>query len=273
MSVGIINSSNINQNVIYKRLTDNNVSIGAAWENPYANQKAPKKVKVGVFFTTLAGVVAALALITKGKGYSLNPTKIAKTAPKNWGIWKCDYKEKAIMKLAAGSVGGGLLGGALLDKKENLKAKVREAVIQVVGNITVPLLCVSGGIRLFNKYESKILKAVPEIKGTSKLILNSNKAFKNTPVILATTLSLIAGIFLGNKTGNTINEKIFGIKDDRKIKPADFSPHVDDMCLAISLVSDGNIVGKAISRIIPAALMVAGVSAGIAQEKPENKQK
>jgi len=246
-------------------------AISLRGENNVAKNKHQKenevstKVKTGVFFTTLVGVATALAITLKGKGYSLNPSKILKTKPKNWGIFSVKYNskekevEKLVGKLAIGSVGGGLIGGAIFDKKENMKAKYREAVIQLIGNISVPLLCVSGGMRLFNKFEPQILKSMPFLKGKAT----------GAPGVIASGISLVAGIFLGNKVGNLINEKIFHVRDNRKIKLADMSPHIDDACLAISLVAAESKIGPQVSRLIPAALMVAGVSTGTAQERPE----
>lgn len=231
----------------------------------YERPKASKKIKRGVFLTTLIGVSTALALTLKGKGYSLSPSKILKTLPKDWGIFNVKYDsekkevEKLVGRLAIGSVGGGLIGGALFDKKENMKAKYREAIIQLVGNISMPLLCVSGGMRLFNKFEPQILKALPALKGKAASV----------PSVLASAASLVAGIFLGNKVGNFINKEIFHVDDHRKIKLADMSPHIDDVCLATSLVAAESKIGPQVTRLIPAALMVAGYSAGTAQERPE----
>ncbi len=50
------------------------------------------------------------------------------------------------------------------------------------------------------------------------------------------------------------------------------SPQLGDICLTITLASDKYVIGHAVSRVIPAALMVAGYSTGIMQEKPERLQ-
>lgn len=231
---------------------------------------ASSRVKKGVFVTTLLGTMTALAMIMKSKGYSLNPKNIMKTAPKNWGLWNVKYEGWQILGLAAGSVGGGLVGGALIDDKKHIKAKLRESVIQMVGNITIPIIAVTGAVEGY-----KLLKG--KLKITNKILDGSMK-------VLSSLVGLGVGIVVGNKTGNTINEKIFHVKDNRHVKPADFSAHIDDMCLAISLLSAANKstvagdvanaveaapsgLGHIISRIIPAALMVAGFSTGTMQEK------
>jgi len=233
--------------------------------------KVPNKVKAGVVLTTVAGVATSLAFIMKGNGLSLNPSKIFKMSPKNWGIFKTEYKykEKEILKMAAGSIGGGLLGGILFDKKENKNAKCREAIIQTVGNILIPLGCVSAGMRLVKKVEPKLLKYIPTLKETSKTIVKVNSAIKALPSLLATSISLLTGVLLGNKVGNSINEKVFGVKDNRKIKSGDLAPHLDDLCLAASLVSEDNVIGGTVSKVVPIALMIGGFATGTVQEHPE----
>ena len=235
--------------------------------------KASKKTKIGVLSTTTLGVATAMALILKGKGYSLAPAKIFKKGVKplkEWGLFSAKYDdkkhevEKMVISLAAGSVGGGLIGGALFDKKENMKAKYREAIIQIVGNIMTPLACVSLGMRGFEKIQPKISMQLAKLGK-----IGQGKLADGLPKVLASAGCLVSGIFLGNKVGNTINEKAFKVKDNRKIKLADMSPHIDDLCLAISLVASKSSIGPVITRFIPAALMVAGVSTGTMQERPE----
>lgn len=247
-------------------------------------EKRSTKLKVGVMLTTLAGVSTALALILKAKGYSLNPSNIFKTSIKKWGIFGAEYDGKPYEKLkvksikdvlkkfpveslvvgtALGSVAGGLVGGKLFDKKENMKAKYRESIIQLVGNIATPLICVSLGLRGFKKIEPKILNF---LQGSKKAPLG--RVTKGIPNILATTLCLVTGILLGNKVGNSINKHVFKCDDNRKIKVADMSPHIDDLCLSLSLVAANSPIGGYVSRVIPAALTIAGFSTGIAQEKP-----
>lgn len=235
--------------------------------------KASTLLKAGVTCTTLLGVATAYALVLKGKGYSLNPSKILETmknSPKKLGIFDVKYPksingkeqygiEKLVGALAVGSIGGGLIGGAMFDEKKNMNAKYREAVIQLVGNVATPLACVWAGMRSFEKYEGKILKGLPYFKK----LPDSSKITK-IPKIIASAASLTAGIFLGNKVGNIINKNAFRVDDNRKIKIADMSPHIDDLCLATSMVTSDL---PFVARIIPAALSVAGISTGIAKEK------
>lgn len=232
-----------------------------------SDKSANRKLKIGAFLSTLTGVSVAMACVLKGKGYSLKPSKIWHTAPADWGLFNATYKghlemEKLVTKLAFGSVGGGLIGGAIFDKKENMNAKIRESVIQMVGNIFTPLLCVSTVMHLYENKESKIVNYIE--KNISK-----NKSVKCLPKVIVSIGCLVAAIFLGNKVGNTINEKAFHSHDNRKIKLSDMSPHIDDSCLILSMVAANSPIGSVVSRIVPVALMVAGDSVGTIQEKPE----
>lgn len=221
-------------------------------------QPLSNKQKIGIFATTLLGVASAMALVFK---YKKMPLKTPKDFFKNLTTIKYDSKkhevEALVGMLAVGSVGGGLLGGAIFDKKENMKAKLREAIIQLIGNIGTPLLCVSFGIRQFEKHLNE--RAIKAFKLSGKMT--------EVPKMIASAGLLIAAIFAGNKIGNVLNENLFNVKDNRKLKLADMSPHIDDACLALSLVAADS--SHVVSRLIPAALMIAGVSTGTAQERPE----
>lgn len=236
--------------------------------------KASTNLKAGAFLTATAGTGIAYAIMLKKFGYSTNIAKALKTPLKDWSIFKVKFDEekaqvqKLVGALAVGSVGGGLLGGIAFDNKENYNSKFRESIIQMVGNIATPLACVWAGMAGFKKLEPSIEKFIPKLKSA-----NAQKFLKGVPSVLATGASLVAGIFLGNKVGNVINKNAFRVDDNRKIKISDMSPHLDDLCLAISLVAANskfganNKVGDTIARFIPAALVVAGVTTGIAKEK------
>lgn len=269
MSLQVTTKSNITPYVGLKQVSSINFKGESSDNEQNQPPKRSNKLKYGVLLTTLAGVSTALAIMLKTKGYSLNPAKIFTKSPKEWGIFNAVYDgekhevEKLVGGLAVGSVAGGLVGGKLFDKKENMKAKYRESIIQLVGNVATPLACVSLGMRGFKKIEPKVLKW---LQGSRTKPLNN--VVKGIPSVLATTASLIGGILLGNKVGNTINKNVFKCDDNRKIKVADMSPHIDDLCLSLSLVAAQSKIGPYVTRVIPAALMVAGFSTGIAQEKP-----
>lgn len=231
--------------------------------NYSGENKVDKKVKHGVLFSTLVGVGFAMYLTFRSKKMHLDSP--IDDYVKNLTHIVYDEKkfevEKLVTRLGIGSVTGGLVGGLVMDKKENRKAKYRESIIQLVGNIFTPLICVSAGSRNFTKYvEPKIVKMC-NLKGKASYI----------PRIIVSGLLLLGAIFAGNKVGNVINQKIFKVDDERKLKLTDMSPHIDDACLALSLVASNS--SKVICRFIPAALSIAGYSVGTAQESSKNIQK
>lgn len=238
--------------------------------------------------TSALGVGTAYALIAKKQGFSLSPKRIYTTPIKDWTIFKLynknepnrkliNLEEKEIFGLASGSVAGGFLGGAVTDDKNNLKAKGREALNQLLGNVLVPVLCVGGVSRIYNKFKPQILKKVPTIpllnetnkfkKYFNKISKPLNKFMKNVPFIAATLGGLGAGIILGNRVSNLINEKLYHKKVDRKIRCTDFAPHVDDVGMAVTLMADKSLISTAITNTVPLFLCVPGIETGTAIEK------
>lgn len=248
--------------------------------NPENQKKEmPKNNKAGAAASSLIGTGTALALIAKKQGFSLAPKVIKNTPVKEWAIFKIanknkpdqkllEIEEKEILGLAAGSVTGGLAGGALLDGK-NMKAKAREALTQIVGNVLIPVGFVGGISRIYKKYEKQIKNTMPQIGlNNNKYIAFTNKFIKNIPAIGLTTAALLTGIYTGNKVTNFINEKFFGQRQHRKIKSTDFAPHVDDLCLAVTLMGSKNSpVASTITRTVPLFLSVPGYQVAKAQEK------
>lgn len=94
-----------------------------------------------------------------------------------------------------------------------------------------------------------------------------NKCLKNIPNAVCTVAFLGAGIYLGNKVSNLINEKLYHKKVERDIKASDFAPHVDDLCMATSMMNKESSFGAKLGRVIPLALLVPGYQTGIAQDK------
>lgn len=280
MPIEIGSNRNLNQYSASQNSQNAGVTSGSAWVNPYAPEKVHNKVKLGVLSTTFLGVASALAILAKNKGASLNPAKIfkgplTKETMKTWKIFSMEYKCKEILTIGAGSILGGLTGGFIFDKKENRIAKLREAVIQYAGNICTPLACIGTGLWAYKKKKEPILRHmfsvedIQKLKITKKYAEELNKLLKTGPKFAITTIGLIIGIFLGNKIGNLLNEEIFNIKDNRKLKAADMSPHIDDVCYAISLADEHNPISHGIARVVPAALMISGYQTGVMQEKPQ----
>lgn len=246
------------------------VSFGHGEE---ASKPLTRKQKAIILASSAAGMAPVLMGLAKHKGFSLNPVKILKTPVKEWALFKYAPKEKAIqfeapqiLATAAGSVAGGFAGGCLVDR-QNIKAKKREVLSQLLGNVSVPVGCVAAGAAIYEKYADKIEGAMPQFKSTKKAAQVFNKVLQKVPNA-ATTLGLLgAGIYLGNKVSNFINEKLYHKKVERNIRPSDFAPHVDDLCMATSMMNKESSFGSKLGRIIPLALLVPGYETGTAQEK------
>ena len=212
------------------------------------------KQKATILGTSALGMALPLAFLSKKAGFSLNPVKIFKTPIKDWALFKYKPVDKVlefdegwkIISVAAGSVAGGFAGGALVDKN-NLRAKKREVLSQLLGDVIVPISCVWAGAKIFKHYEKTLQKLMPKISKDTK--------FANVVIIA------------GNKVSNEINEKLYKMKVERGIKATDFAPHVDDLCLSISMVNSGSTLGTLLGRVIPFALLVPGYETGTAREK------
>lgn len=242
--------------------------------NINTDDKKYNRVKLSSAVCSVAGVSGALAHIAKKQGFSLKPSHIKNTPVKDWAIFRMynknnpakkiiELEEKEILELASASVAGGLAGGLAVDDKKYNKSKIRESVNQLLGNVTVPILCVGGTSRMYKKYKDKILAKVPQIKETGKISARFNKALKAVPFSLATVASLGIGIFAGNRVSNFLNEKVFKKEVDRKVKGTDFAPHVDDLGVAVTLMADRSKFSSFVQRIVPAFLCVPGYEVGI----------
>jgi hypothetical protein len=108
---------------------------------------------------------------------------------------------------------------------------------------------------------------MPKIDKDTKFAKVINAISENIPNAVATLGSLGIGIITGNKVSNEINEKLYKMKVERGIKATDFAPHVDDLCLSISMVNSGSTFGTLLGRVIPFALLVPGYETGTAREK------
>ena len=216
--------------------------------NIYGNKKQEEqtpltqKQKRIILASSAMGVAPVLAVLAARKGFSLNPARIIKTP---------------------------------------VKAKKREILNQLLGNAIIPIACVGGGAAFYAKHQDKIEGFMPQIKNKSgntildKVFKNNskqvvsvlNKILKKIPNVAGTFGFLGIGVYIGNRVSNFINNKIYHKKVDRKVKVSDFAPHVDDLCLAASMMNKESCFGSVIGRIIPLALLVPGYQTGIAREK------
>ena len=99
--------------------------------------------------------------------------------------------------------------------------------------------------------------------------VTGNKILKILAPTIVSGSSLAGGIILGNKVSNKLNGRFSGEKVDRGVRLTDFAPHLDDVCLAITLMAENSPFGSIVSKFVPVALTVAGIETGTAN--PENR--
>lgn len=193
------------------------------------------KDKSVVAATSALGVTLSLAMLAKGAGYSLNPVKMLKNVKKSY-IATTPFLAKEICAMGAGTCLGGLVGGFIIDKDKNdRKAKMREAVMQM-GNISIPISTVA----LFNKLcmkHGKLAQSVGSLAG------------------------IFTGVYLANFLMNKLGNLLFNSKNERGVKLIDFSAHVDDLFAGASYISTAEWVHN-IARIVPAILVLPGIEVG-----------
>lgn len=216
--------------------------------------------KNGVALCTALGVATSLAILAKfdkNKKYSLSPKKIFATPLKDTYLGSVKYESKEVISMGIGSCLGGLLGGALFDKRKdkNMKEKVEEGVVGIT-NISLPIIFVEGlslvGEKITNSMQNWMSKG-----GLGRKII------AESPKVAGSTIGLLSGVYLANRLSHQINKHVFNKQvDDRPVKAKDFAAHIDDICVAATFVAQKNPLTKAVSRIIPAALCVAGNEVG-----------
>lgn len=220
--------------------------------NPWSDSSYNTKEKAIIAGTTAIGTLSGLAVLAKYHGYSLSPKKMF-TNLKN-SFWnKCEFDDIPVITMGAGSCLGGLAGGFIIDRdKENRKAKLREALLQMT-NISLPIVSTVYiarlGKHLGNKYWDKCR---PKNEYTFRT--------KVPQAILGMT-GLFGGVFTANLVANKINEKIFKQGKGRPVHASDFSAHLDDFCVAAKQISDNSLTHW-VSRLVPIALMIAGNEVG-----------
>lgn len=254
--------------------------IGNNIDQTYVSEKKrDRNIKNGVMLTSALGVGTALAHVAKRQGFSLSPSKIMHTPVKDWAIFGLYNKNKPdrkvlnldnpldIIEIASASVIGGLAGGAIFDDRKHLKAKLKESVNQFLGNVLVPIACVGAASKLYNKHKESIVNFMPQLAEKGKVSKFFNKVFRAIPGSIATIASLGVGIFAGNRVSNVLNEKIFHKKVKREIKTSDFAPHVDDLGMAISMMSEKSPFSSFVQRVVPLFLCVPGIEVGTHREE------
>lgn len=238
MTINVTNIYNINlsQNSSYKYKKNSN------------KQKANASTKIASAIGSTAGVAAALTCISRKNGIKI-PSSFKKPKEVLNVLKKLELKEKDVIQIASSSILGGLLGGSATDSK-NTKAKVKEGIVQLLGNYIIPTIFVGGGIKL-NKALNKKYN-FPPITKTIQFAFGFG--------------SLIAGVITGNKVSREINKNVFNEDSYRKLDWKDWAEQFDNVCLVTSVSNSGTKLAKMASRVIPAAHLVPGYLVGVKQE-------
>ena len=264
MTVGINDNISALYRIQQSILNDSTCKKGscAPAGNSVESDTLSKTSKIGIGACVGLGVIGSLMLLAKldrKHNYTINPLKMFKGDLRKSFLAETEYKTAKIVTIGAGSILGGLAGGKLFGDKKDTNARLREGIVQIA-NITFPIAIVEalsyGGTLLSSKLMPNWVKSENFFK----------QAATKLPPAAGAMVGLLSGMYLGNKYSNKLNEKLFNKKDNRPIELTDFSAHVDDIGVAATFVAPNNIIIKGISRLIPAALLVAGYESGTKKE-------
>ena len=220
------------------------------------------EVLMGTLAGTALGTLTAMYFIAKGqtrRGIFSNPKKIFSN------MFSIKYNPVNMIGLGLGAVAGGLAGGLLTDKKENGKAKVKEAIHQSIGNIILPLLLVKAGFMGLNKFNLRF----PAIKGSSKTAKIANVIVGAMPETAVSLAGLGAGIHIGNKISNKVNKTVFREKDkkDRNVKFIDYCVHTDEVFDVAAFLDKSGKWKSVLGKILPFTYAICGYLPGVAREE------
>lgn len=218
--------------------------------------------KIGIGCCSVLGVATSLALLAKFSAKkSLNPKTIIKNGWKNSYYRNAKFKSGSIITMVAGSILGGLAGGAIFDKDEKFSSKKKEGITQFL-NASVPIVFVEGMTTIANKFSQSVMPAWYNSKNIMQ------KAVSKFPAAIGALGALFVGVLCANKISGKINEKVYNEKTDRNVKLTDFMVHVDDIGVASTFVLDEkNPVTKLIQKCIPVAMCIPGYEVGTAKAK------
>ncbi len=210
-------------------------------QTPVGEQKKFNKKKLAV----LGASIGAVGLTTAGIIYKASKGQGFKFS-------QFHYNDKQLITIGASAVLGGLIGGAAVDDKKNMKYKYKEALHQFFGNIVAPIA---------------VLTVASKGLGATK-ILEKMKPLTGKLVESAVTVgSLVVGMHLGNGLVSKVTDKIFNEKDTHKIKIEDYSVHADDLCMAISHIGKGSVISRLAAHCLPFAFLLSGYKTGAAKKE------
>lgn len=220
-------------------LTVNKIDLYETNNNP----KPTFTTKTAATAGSVLGLTASAICIARGRGIKV-PSSF-KTKEYVDIFKKMEFNEKDVIALASSSIAGGFAGGVLTDKK-NTRAKVKEGVVQLVGNDIFPSLFVGAGMKL-----NKLLFSKYKFPPVTKVI---QFAFGTT--------GFIAGVLAGSKAAQLINKHLFKEDSYRKLNWKDWAVQADNVCLVTSKSAPSTNIAKMASRILPFAHIIPDYCVG-----------
>lgn len=243
------------ENINYRYIMTNSASKNYFGKIENRPSETPKenltKLKIASGIGTLAGILTSITLISR------HSTKITGNRV---GMFNIKFSPKSILGVGAGSVSGGLLAGQIFGDKKNTKARLKESLLQFVGNIVTPLILLAGGMKLVDKYNLSNL-FIKNMTNTKSFKYNVLKAL---PDAILSATSVIVGVVAGNKISTKINDYIFKEKTDRPVQLKDFGVHADDLLTMAVAVDRTGYLRPVISKCLPFTYSISGYQAGIA---------
>lgn len=206
--------------------------MGIRVETTDSKQRPPAKVVIASTIGALAGSGLYVASLAKHKQGGNIFKKISNV--------ELGIKEGILLCTTATL--GGLIPGAITDKKENLPSKLYESAHQIIGNGAIPFACLG----IANHFTKSLNKTVRSI------------------IAVAT---LFASTFLGH----SVTDKLTNTPNKYKVSFIDFAPDVDDWVLALSTVLKNKSLYKFTASVCPLTYSIMGIKTGIAHKEDKRK--
>ena len=198
------------------------------------------KNKAASLAGSVTGLSLATAIIATGRKHSMAAGKTKSLTKVLYGL---EFNAKDVMFMATSSILGGLTAGGITDPN-NINAKLKEGVVQLVGNYIFPSIFVGLGMRA------------------------AKSLTKSKPIrFIAGFGSLIAGVFAGNRASKEINSIFSHKKEKRDLNWKDWVEQADNACLVTSLANPGTHIAKYASKFIPVSHIIPGYCVGVKSEK------
>ncbi len=198
------------------------------------------KNKAASLTGSVAGLSVAISIIAAGRKHNMSAGKsLAKT------LYRLEFNARDVMLMASSSILGGFTAGTVTDP-QNINAKIKEGVVQLVGNYIFPSVFVGVGMKAVKSFtKSKLIRFVGGFA------------------------SLGMGVIAGNKASKAINSFFSHKKEKRDLNWKDWAEQADNACLVTSLANPGTNIAKYASKFIPISHVIPGYCVGVKTEGEE----